>query len=121
MEQMEIDCGMRSFQINDGGVLRFNPCDPNVYARFRQAVADLEGLVSQMTGEDAFFRADKRLKEILAEVFGQHNDFDAILGGVNLLATAGNGRAVIFNLLEALAPVLEQGAQDFVRSVTGHD
>ena len=121
MEKISFDSGIKTYKLNGTGELRFNPCDPNVYARFRQAVADLEGLVSQMTGEDAFFRADKRLKEILAEVFGQHNDFDAILGGVNLLATAGNGRAVIFNLLEALAPVLEQGAQDFVRSVIGHD
>ncbi len=117
METMTIDCGMRSFQINDGGVLRFNPSDPNVYARFRDAVQRMETLTQEAEGTDGLVLADQRLKGLLAEVFGNHNDFDAILGGVNLLAPATNGKPVIFNLLDALTPVLEQGAKDFVQSV----
>ena len=31
---LSIDTGIQEFQINNGGVLRFNPSDPNVYNRF---------------------------------------------------------------------------------------
>ena len=31
---LSIDAGIQEFQINNGGVLRFNPSDPNVYNRF---------------------------------------------------------------------------------------
>ena len=44
-------------------------------------------------------------------MFGEENDFDALLGGVNLLAVAGNGERVITNLLQALLPVLTEGAK----------
>ena len=56
-------------------------------------------------------RADKEIKGILSWVFGQENDFDTILGGVNLLAVADNGQRVVTNLLEALQPILVEGAE----------
>ena len=39
MEQLTIDTGLREYAVNGGpehggGVLRFNPSDPNVYSRF---------------------------------------------------------------------------------------
>ena len=43
------------------------------------------------------------------KVFG--NDFDKILGGVNLLAVADNGQRVVTNLMEALQPILTAGAE----------
>ena len=42
---------------------------------------------------------------------GAENDFDAVLGGVNLAGVATNGKRVVQNLLEALTPILQQGAQ----------
>ena len=56
-------------------------------------------------------RVDGQIKKILSWVFGGENDFDALLGGVNLLAAASNGQPVVTNLLQALLPVLTEGAR----------
>ena len=102
-----------------GGVLRFNPSDPNVYSRFCTLQNQLQQLEQQVqaqspTGTDAIqllAQADQRAKGLLAGVFGPGNDFDAMLGGTNLLAVAGNGERVITNLFAALQPILEAGAR----------
>lgn len=126
MEKLIFDSGIREFQINGGGVLRFNPADPNLYGRFldvletireveKELVAEAKSLEQCQDSGAAVLRlmreADRKLKGLLDAVFGEGNDFDALLGGVNLLAVAGNGRRVIENLLEALQPVLAQGAE----------
>lgn len=120
MEQLTIDTGLREYAVNGGpehggGVLRFNPSDPNVYSRFCTLQNQLQELEQQVqaqspTGTDAIqllAQADQRAKGLLAEVFGPGNDFDAMLGGTNLLAVAGNGERVITNLFAALQPILE--------------
>ena len=56
-------------------------------------------------------KADSEIKALLSWVFGQDNDFDKILGGVNLLAVADNGQRVVTNLMEALQPILTAGAE----------
>ena len=104
MKQLTIDTGLREYAVNGGpehggGVLRFNPSDPNVYSRFCTLQNQLQELEQQVqaqspTGTDAIqllAQADQRAKGLLAEVFGPGNDFDAMLGGTNLLAVAGNG------------------------------
>lgn len=124
MEQLTIDTGLREYAVNGGpehggGVLRFNPSDPNVYSRFCTLQNQLQELEQQVqaqspTGTDAIqllAQADQRAKGLLAEVFGPGNDFDAMLGGTNLLAVAGNGERVITNLFAALQPILEAGAR----------
>lgn len=124
MEQLTIDTGLREYAVNGGpehggGVLRFNPSDPNVYSRFCTLQNQLQELEQQVqaqspTGTDAIqllAQADQRAKGLLAEVFGPGNDFDAMLGGTNLLAIAGNGERVITNLFAALQPILEAGAR----------
>ena len=55
--------------------------------------------------------ADKKVKELLGQVFGPDNDFDKLLGGVNILAVAVNGERVVTNLMQALLPVIEQGVK----------
>lgn len=124
MEKISFDSGVRSYKINGSGVLRFNPCDPNVYARFLEAADRLQG-IEQVLVEDAktldtadgagvvqlLKRADREMKQELSRVFGEENDFEKILGGVNLLAVADNGQRVVTNLLEALQPVLIDGAE----------
>ena len=126
MEKIIFDSGVKEYQINDNGVLRFNPSDPNVYARFFDAaeqiqqiekdlVARGESLNNAENNGEAAIRlmqeADTKVKHILSGVFGEGNDFDEMLGGVNLLAVAGNGERVITNLMEALLPIIEQGAK----------
>ena len=43
--------------------------------------------------------------------FGGDNDFHKLLGGINLMAVAGNGMQIIVNLLAALEPILLEGAE----------
>lgn len=116
MEKLTFDTGMKCYRINGGGVLRFNPADPNLYARFMEAaeqVQQLEKTLAEMAGDplEKMCQVDKSIKKTLGWVFGEENDFDQLLGGVNLLAVAGNGQRVVANLLEALLPVLTQGAE----------
>ena len=116
MEKLTFDTGMKCYRINGGGVLRFNPADPNLYARFMEAaeqVQQLEKTLAEMAGDplEKMCQVDKSIKKTLGWVFGEENDFDQLLGGVNLLAVAGNGQRVVVNLLDALMPVLTQGAE----------
>ena len=134
MEKLVFDSGIRSYSIGEG-VLRFNPTDPNVYARFMDAVEKIQAvednLVEQGRKLDAespengaqvvklMAEADREVKEILSDVFGGDNDFNCILGGVNLLAVGDNGERVITNLLYALMPVLQDGAERCARQQVG--
>lgn len=112
MEKIVFDSGIREIPLGEG-VLRFNPTDPNLYARFFQAAEEFK-LPPCDSEEDPVImltKLDKHLKQKLGEIFGCGNDFDAILGGVSLLAVAGDGNRVLDNLLAALTPVLAEGAQ----------
>ena len=116
MEKLTLDTGVKSYRINGGGVLRFNPSDPNVYARFMAATEAIKAMEQEISqwGDDplqAMCKADREVKAQLQKVFGPENDFDQLLGGVNLLAVASNGERVITNLLNALQPVLTAGAR----------
>lgn len=125
MKKLTFDSGVQEFRINGGSVLRFNPGDPNVYARFMEAAeklqvmeTDLAQKAKELEDNDSgtavvklMAEADKQMKDVLGWVFGQGNDFDKILGGVNLLAVAANGERVVTNLLTALQPVLIAGAE----------
>ena len=121
MEKIQFDVGQRSYRINGGGILRFTPCDPNVYNRFLEAVPKLQMVEEELTGQTGemqkedivkvLTRADEKMKGILNWVFGGDNDFHELLGGVNLLAVADNGERVVTNLFNALEPVLLEGAK----------
>lgn len=132
MEKIVFDSGVKEYRINGGGVLRFNPGDPNIYARFLEAadkIRNLEQTLQQQAkdlGEDAqgaaavklMADADKQMKDVLGWVFGHGNDFDKLLSGVNLMAVAGNGQRVVTNLFEALQPILVSGAQRYADQQT---
>ncbi len=124
MEKIKFDSGLREYRLSDMGVLRFNPADPNLYARFlgcgdkiRQIEQELKDSAQQIDSQDAaagvslMAQADRKMKDMLGWVFGEQNDFDKILGGVSLLAIGANGQRVIVNLLSALQPALEEGAR----------
>ena len=125
MEKIQFDSGVRSYRINGGGILRFNPGDPNLYSRFLEAVGKLQEAEKELTrqaetaqAEDIvklMQQADEKMKNILGWVFGESNDFHKLLGGVNLLAVAENGQRVVTNLMEALQPVLVKGAEECAR------
>lgn len=121
MEKIQFDSGVRSYRINGAGILRFNPCDPNLYRRFMEAVEKLQAVEAELTQQAETAQAqdivklmgaaDEKMKGILNWVFGGDNDFHKLLGGVNLLAVAENGERVVTNLFEALEPVLVAGAK----------
>ena len=119
MKKITFDTGLERVSIGSG-VLYYNPQDPNLYARFDQAAEKLQAVEQDMMkkaeakegGElvQILKETDRKMKDILNWVFGAGNDFDAIVGGVNLLAVAGNGQRVVTNLFAALEPVLVDGA-----------
>lgn len=132
MEKLIFDNGIKEYEVNGSGVLRFNPGDPNVYARFMEATdriqtveKDMENQGKDLAESDGagvlklLTEADRQIKEILGWVFGKGNDFDEILGGVNLMAVAINGERVITNLLNSLLPIIEQGASDCAKQQIG--
>lgn len=128
MEKLVLDDGILEIEVNGNGVLRFNPTDPNVYQRFlevakvlpelerkyvdeiEQAESEMEQTADTLKRMSAF---DAEVKERLSEVFGRENDFDALLGGVNLMAVGHNGERVVTNLLKALAPYIENGIERY--------
>lgn len=120
MKKIKFDTGLQEIAIG-GGVLRFNPQDPNLYARFLEAADKLVAVEQELVskGEAAggsqvvvvLREADRKMKDILNWVFGTGNDFDAILGGVNLLAVGANGQRVVTNLFHALEPVILDSAK----------
>lgn len=123
MEKIVFDSGVKEYQINDDGVLRFNPTDPNVYNRFFMASEKIKAVEDRLVargaavGEDGqkaievLAEADRDTKAILAEVFGEGNDFDKMLGGVNMMAVGDNGERIITNFLHALTPIMQDGAE----------
>lgn len=132
MRKLSIDTGVEEFAVNGRGVLRFNPADPNLYHRFFAAGKTLDEYDAALTaamqalpgGEQARAEAglrllneyDGKIKALLTEIFGAENDFDALLGGVNLAGVGANGKRVVQNLLEALAPILREGAERRLRA-----
>ena len=129
MENIVFDSGIREFRINGAGVLRFNPSDPNLYSRFLSATDRIEALEKSLTAKAAALpdgdskaalslmeEADGAIKDILTEVFGKDNDFRKLLGDLNLLAVGANGQRLLINLLEALSPVLVEGAELYAES-----
>ena len=127
MEKIQFDSGIREYRINGMGVLRFNPGDPNLYARFMEAadrIGDMEKELAQKAQAEGasvvalLQEADRKMKETLGWVFGPGNDFDKLLSGVNLLAVAANGQRVVTNLFAALEPVLVSGAEAMTKQKT---
>ena len=136
MKKLHFDTGIQEFDINGTGVLRFNPSDPNVYNRFFEAKDRIDKLAEEYTVKAkeaepvhldekgwpvekqlAFMREiDIKIKDELSYIFGKENDFDAIFSGVNLLAATTSGALVITNFLNAILPVIENGAQKYAEA-----
>ena len=80
MEKIQFDSGVRSYRINGGGILRFNPGDPNLYSRFLEAVEKLQEAEKELTRQAETAQAQdivklmtqayEKMKNILGWVFG---------------------------------------------------
>ena len=124
MKKLDFDSGIEEYRLQGGGVLRFNPRDPNLYGRFLDAEEQMKKIEqdlrqkaekAEQTGLSVLEltrEADRQLKDLLAQVF-PGNDFQKALSGVNLLAVAGNGQPVAVNLFAALEEILTAGAEAF--------
>lgn len=128
MEKLKFDSGIKAYKLG-GGVLRMNPTDPNLYARFLEALQEVTALEEDMaqkakdcSGEGVIRlleQTDGQVKALLNRVFGLDNDFAQILGGVNLMAVGSNGQRLITNLFSALEPVLTEGAMVCAKAEAG--
>ena len=133
MEKLNISVGIKRYQLVEGGaLLSFNPGDPNVYARFMELVPKIKAVEQEMAGKakavdvnssDAgektlliMRETDRRMKEILNQIFGKENDFDEILMGGNLMAVTDGGTRGINNVLDALTPIMNARAKACVDS-----
>ena len=121
MEQLKLERTLREWSV-PGGVLRCNPADPNLYARFLSLAPQLTEIEQQLQKNQgdilqALQKADREMKILLGKIF-PGNDFDDLLQGVNLLAVGENGNRVITNLLESLEPILQEGAEAFAQAKT---
>lgn len=125
--KLAVDTGIKEYEVNGDGVLRFNPSDPNVYRRFKDLIGYITGLEKEveerstsvsdgMEVVDMLAEYDKKVKEKLSYVFGPSNDFDEILGGVNLMAVSSSGELVITNFLNAIRPIVEDGVKSYARA-----
>ena len=118
-----LDIGVEEFQIVGGGVLRFHPGDPNLFARFLRAEEEIQALETNFSkiaqdGKEMLAlmeEADTKIKDILNGVFGVGNDFHKALCGVNLLAVDGSGVSLASRLFGALEQVLKEGANRFAK------
>lgn len=128
MEKLNISVGLKKYQLVDGGALLcFNAGDPNVYARYMEMIPQIKTVEHEMAEKAKSVDIDKpdagertlqimretdlRMKDILNQIFGMDNDFDRILCGVNLMAVTENGSRVINNVLDALTPIMSDGAK----------
>lgn len=124
MEQIKFDSGVKEYDVNGTGILRFNPSDPNFYGRFMDAIDSIRTVEDEMVAQGKALNAgdgtglvkimvlaDKKVKSILRDVFGKRNDFEAIFEGVNIMAVASNGERVITNFISAIEPIVSSGAE----------
>ena len=127
MKKIKFDSGIEEYRLG-GGVLRFHPGDPNLYARLTEAeekLLDIEKKLVEQAGKEGadpialFAAADREMKQVLGWVFGPGNDFDVLLEGVNLLAVGANGERVVTNLFAALQEILEAGVERCARQAAG--
>lgn len=135
-QTIRFDDGIKEYEINGNGLLRLNPSDINLYTRFfdaqdkllcvekelEQAAAALpdvpEGakeaqmIEARGAAMKLLQEADRKVKDMLAWIF-PGNDFDVLLGGVNVMTVAANGERIITNFLAALMPIIEQGVNAY--------
>lgn len=139
-EKLVFDDGLVHLDVNGNGVLSFAPSDFNLYQRFCSFLKELPAIEEQYKSGVEDIKAapenaseaeqleaagkvldkareiDLTIKKKLGAVFGGTNDFDQLLGGVNLMSWAGNGERVITNFLNAITPYLDKGVKKYMQA-----
>ena len=105
MKKLRLDSGVETYSLPGGGVLRFNPADPALHLRLERLQTQTENLTGTVE------EVDRQVKNLLNQVLGPGNDLDKALGGVSLFAVTQNGNTVLQNLLDALTPIFQEGAE----------
>lgn len=135
MRKLTIDLGIEEFEIAPGKILRFNPADINLFDRFCLAMNDIQAEEEEMEkkakdmGEEAsaedllrlLAETDSRIKKIFSGVFGTGNDFEDIFCGVNLMSVGTNDERVATNFINAVFPILEEGAKRAAKNMAIQD
>ena len=121
MKKLNWDNGIQEFETNGEAILRFNPSDPAFYNRFLALIEKIKKVEDDISNEDEnvdgkqaihlLCKYDQMIKSMLADTFGNQNDFELIFSGVNLMALGKNGKRVIINFLDAIMPVIDDGAK----------
>lgn len=119
MDNLNLDLGLKSVKLHEnGGVLSFNPTDPNIVYRYRELeklITDLAPIYEEKISkadddDDARFDSvrdiDLQIKDKLSYTFGSWNDFDAIFMGTHFMALSNDGNPVIYNFLDRIAPMV---------------
>lgn len=135
MQNLNLNLGMQSFILQDGcPPLRFRPDDVAIYARFMDSLEPISKISDEYEADikassnsenenaETFLRAakkhDLRVKQILTDVFGSHNDFDKILGGISLFNET-DGKSNIEIIMDALLPLFDKGINDYADTIAG--
>lgn len=130
MQILNIKTGVKEYQVTEGGaLLRFNPADQNIYSRFVNSIEKIKNIENEASenaasvpesaeamGAEALrimAEADRKMKNVLNEVFGGDNNFDKILCGINLLAVNEDGKRIMEAFMEAITPILTYGAKTY--------
>lgn len=124
--KITFDTGIKNFEINGNAILKFNPSDPNLYARFKKMTNEITLIESEFNAQrekiddagetiDLLESYDSKIKQLLNFVFGDFNSFDSIFEGVNVMAISSNGEMIISNFLNAIYPIIEDGARKYAK------
>lgn len=131
MEKLTFDTGVKEYEVNGRTILRFNPSDPNVYARLLKATDEIRSVENEYldklkysretqrkrefakSATQALSEADTKVKDILSNVFGLNNNFHKIFDGVNIVALRRDGESRVLDaFLEAVMPIMESGLKE---------
>lgn len=110
---ISIDLGLKSYTIEDAecnevGVIRFNPSDPGLLARWEEASEQMRLLAKEpVTDAAGIAELDKRIKEQMDYAFGTPVS-GVLFQSVSSLAMCANGKMVLENVLSAFEPIIKE-------------
>lgn len=134
MENIVFDDGLIELNINNRGVIRFNPTDFNLYSRFFDICNKLQDIEKEYkelenqidtTKDDPETIAklfaglndiDRTVKRGLSDAFGDGNDIGSIFCGINIMSFGSNGERIVTNFLNSISPYIERGVSSYVNS-----
>ena len=114
MASLKIDLGLKSFEVcdTDGntlGTIRFNPSDPGLLPRWKDAEKRVRELASTPEGEydtaDGLAMLDREVKAQIDHAFGTPVS-EVFFQQVSSLAICEDGSMVLDHVLQAVEPII---------------